>query len=188
MKSKNNTSGFSLLGAVILRFRVLRLCRYLRKKGIECGIRGQFRSKATAHRWSTAYHIVNGFIKLSELRKLREGRDNDGNLWYRPEWGSDLPDNTIAAIIPEIKTNAQILGQRRSVFAAEGYDFFDPRRQPNLSTIPVSSHIGGLAIDVKLDWDKLGGAWSDEACGIVEKFGLRRPIQEEHWHLELSYG
>jgi RHS repeat-associated protein len=45
---------------------------------------GGLRSKETAHRWSTAYHILHDFVLIDDLRKNRI--DIDGNIWYRDEW------------------------------------------------------------------------------------------------------
>ena len=176
----------NIIGAFILRIRVKRFCSYLRRLGIKSAIRGQFRSRAKAHRWSTAYHILSGAITIGDLRALRGGVDRDGNQWYKAEWDLGMPENASANLSSEISANAQSLGAKKLSFAAEGYGPTDARRIPNLNEVPVSKHIWGLAIDVNIDWDKLGAPWSNKVCDLVDQWGLARPVISEHWHLELK--
>lgn len=169
-----------------LRWRVWRLCRYLQGQGITAYMRNQFRPRPMAHRFSTAYHLVNGNITLGALRVLPAGCDQDGSQWFRPEWGVNLPDELPASFVAEIVANANVLAQIRIKYAEEGYESHDRRRLPNLADIPVSKHIQGWAIDTKVDWDALGGPWSEAACQMVARFGLTRPVPGEYWHFEMK--
>jgi hypothetical protein len=45
---------------------------------------GGLRSPKTAHRFSTAYHILHDFVSIEDLRKTPI--DADGNIWYKQEW------------------------------------------------------------------------------------------------------
>jgi hypothetical protein len=172
--------------AIIIRYRIYDLKSYLYKLGIECKLIQQYRSKKTAHRWSTAYQIVKGGVNLGDLRRLKNGMDADGNIWYEEGWDADGSDTECAAISKSILDNAIRLGQSKMHYAEEGYESDDPRRKPNTKSIPVSRHIYGLAIDIRIDWSQLGGPWSQKAEQIISEFGFRRPHRNEEWHFELD--
>lgn len=159
---------------------------YLEDQAIDCRITKFLRKRRTAHRWSTAHHIVNGRISIGALRRLKDGRDTDGNIWYKREWDAGHNDDASASACKLIKSNAIELGSPGTVYAEEGYAADDPARLPNLRDIPISKHIFGLAIDILVDWSKLGGPWSDHAKDVVTKFGLVRPVDHEHWHFEID--
>jgi hypothetical protein len=156
--------------AIVLRYKARLLCRHLETQGIHYTIAQQFRSKQGAHRWSTAYQIVTGNIPLETLRQLDGGRDRDGNIWYRKEWDAGA-----------IVENARSMQPPTHAYAEEGYEDSDPRRLPNLSTIPVSTHIRGQAIDILAEWDRVS-----DAERIISGLGLTRPYAAEPWHFELT--
>lgn len=128
------------------------------------------RAPATAHRWSTAWHIRHRRIRLRRLRALNNGRDLDGNLWYQRRWTWN-----------RIIANAR--GHWNGAYAAEGYPRRDPRRRPNINRPWVSNHIHGRAMDVTHPW--VIGSWSRRARRIVANHQLRRPVRTEHWHFEI---
>lgn len=133
---------------------------------------GGLRSLKRAHEISTAYHIQEGSVKLEALKALKDGKDLDGNLWFKEGWGE-----------AQIKANAK--SHWDGALAYEGYPVGDPRRLPNGLTEPkVSEHCSGKAMDLTIKW-RDGGGWHKEANDLVEKFGLVRPIVKEHWHFEL---
>jgi hypothetical protein len=170
----------------ILLYRVIALIVYLENQGVNCRIIKFFRKRKTAHRWSTAYQIFDGNISIGVLRSLQDGMDIDGNVWYRPEWDPGYDDYVSGNTSELIKRNAITLGPPKIVYAEEGYDPDDPHRLPNLKDIPVSKHVYGLAIDAFIEWSKLEGPCSDTAKGIVAKFGLVRPVDNESWHIEVD--
>lgn len=169
-----------------LRYRITALKLYLNRLKIKCKMMQQYRSKKTAHQWSTAYQIANGSITLGDLRRLKSGRDADGNMWYKRDWDPGGSDNECANISKNIANNAIKLGQVKIHYAEEGYEPDSPYREPNLKSIPVSRHVHGKAIDFKIDWSQLGGAWSSKTKQIVSRFGLIRPYKQEPWHFELD--
>ena len=123
---------------------------------------------------------------MRALRELENGKDEDGNLWYRREWDAGYADDERANASEPIKENAVHWGPTDTVYAEEGYAADDPRRRPNLTAIPISKHVYGLAIDVLIEWEKLGGPWSDRSRSLIAQFGLVRPFVDEAWHLELD--
>jgi len=172
--------------AALIRVRVKLMSYHLRRRGVMCTINAQFRAPALAHRWSTAHGIVTGRITMGALRTLDSGRDRDGNVWIRQQWGRELSDQTRSDACPEIVQNAIALGPATMVYAEEGYECGDPRRLPNTEDIPVSKHVGGRAVDLNVNWALLGGPWSEQSNALVTRFGLRRPVPEEPWHVELA--
>ena len=174
--------------SMALLYRSIAMAVYLENNEIHCRITKFLRKRETAHRWSTAHHIVNGRIKIGALRKLKGGKDRDGNLWYSQEWDTGYDDEISASKCEPIKINAIKLGSPQTVYAEEGYEPEDEARLPNLQDIPISKHVFGLAIDIKVDWHKLGGPWGDHAQKVVTKFGLVRPVEYEEWHFELIPG
>jgi hypothetical protein len=169
-----------------LRYRITALKLYLNRLGINCKFNQHYRSKKTAHRWSTAYQIAIGNITLEDLRRLKNGKDQDGNIWYKKEWDLGEPYSECAKISTDILDNAIKVGPPRMVYAEEGYESDDPRRYPNVKSIPVSKHVYGKAIDFEIDWNQFGGAWSSNAAQIISQFGLIRPVKKEDWHFELD--
>ena len=187
MKLHSSTWRFDHLGdAALIRVRVKLLSYHLRRRGVMCTINAQFRPPALAHRWSTAHGIVTGRVTMGALRALDSGRDQDGNVWIRPQWGRELSDRMGSDACAQIVQNAIALGPAKMVYAEEGYEPEDPRRLPNTEDIPVSRHVGGRAIDLNVDWALLGGPWSEQSTALVTRFGLRRPVPEEPWHVELA--
>jgi len=145
-----------------------------------------YRSKKIAHRWSTAYQITNGGITLGDLRRLKNGKDEDGNIWFKSDWDPGESDGECAKISKSIENNAIKLGQAEMHYAEEGYESDSPYRFPNLPSIPVSRHVDGKAMDFNIDWSHLGGAWSSKTEKIISQFGLIRPYKQEPWHFELD--
>lgn len=172
--------------SMVLRFRITALKLYLGRSGIKCKLMQHYRSKKIAHLWSTAYHITNGSITLGDLRRLRNGKDKDGNIWYNRFWDPGGSDGECANISKSIEKNARKLGQADLHYAEEGYETDSTYRAPNLPSIPVSKHVYGKAIDFNIDWNQLGGAWSSKAEKITAQFGLIRPYRQEPWHFELD--
>ena len=168
-----------------LRFRVYRLVRALKARGIFCSIHHQYRAPEKAHRHSTAYHIVTGKISVGHLRELASGCDLDGHLWLLPEWAEDLDDATPANQCAFIVRNASELEPESRRYAKEGYEKSDPKRAPNAADVPVSKHVYGLAIDLNVDWSKLDGDWGPKTNALIAQFGLCRPLKSESWHVEL---
>lgn len=208
-----------------LKARFNRMVIALNAMGITYKVMGDVRPKRQAHLVSTAYHIHTKQVPLKELRALKGGKDLDGNVWYRKGWEMVTPffsllyrprPATEAEILekaPDLlekaKENALELAENEgSDFigtftfrpnivncAYEGYAKDDPHRKPNLSTVPISNHVIGQAIDLKgIEWNKLGGEWSAEARKFVASFGLTRPFapeaqtycKKEAWHFELA--
>jgi hypothetical protein len=176
----------NLYASALLLYRAASLCVYLEQQGIRCRITKFLRKPKTAHRWSTAHHIVNGKITLEQLRRLDDGRDLDGNVWYKPEWDAGGDGSQSASASEPIKQNAIHQGPPHTVYSQEGYAPNDPARLPNLPDIPISKHVYGLAIDMTVEWERLGGAWGDYAQALVAQFGLARPVASESWHFELG--
>ncbi len=172
--------------AIILKYRISVFKLYLNKLGINCKLLQQYRSKKIAHRWSTAYQIANGGITLGDLRRLKDGIDEDGNIWYKRDWDPGGSDDEYARISKPIVTNAIKLGQAKMHYAEESYETNSLRRDPNIKSIPVSRHVYGQAIDFRIDWSQLGGPWSLKAEQIISQFGLLRPHGQEYWHFELD--
>jgi hypothetical protein len=180
---------------------------------------GDMRTRQTAHVVSTAHHIYQrGGISLEDLRALPDGKDADGNVWYRKAWetvptwggwGTPRPA-TGGEIWQEAQANAFALAKQQGEdfvkepwrgpatisCAYEGYDADNEGRKPNVREVPLSNHVVGKAIDLTIDWSKLGGDWSEEANEFVASFGLIRPFSpdsetyciKERWHFELGPG
>ncbi len=125
----------------------------------------------TAHKWSTAWNIYHGLISTERLEALPDGKDFDGNLWYKKEWTRS-----------EIAENAKSKMKNR---AYEGYPPKDPRRLPNIDDVKQTKHCFGEALDIKIRW-RNGDGWHEEAKRLVEQFGLKRPEPDEPWHFELA--
>ena len=177
---------FDVYTSIILKYRITTLKFFLDRLGVYCNLIQHYRSKEAAHLWSTAYQIANGNITIGDLRRLENGKDKDGNVWYKRNWDPGGHDNICAKISKNILDNAIKMGTPKMVYAEEGYEHDDPHRYPNLKNIPISKHVYGKAIDVKIDWPQLGGAWSTEADQIISQFGLVRPYNQEDWHFELD--
>ena len=147
-----------------------------------------------AHWMSVRFWIARGGMKMidrSLFAKLKDGKDEDGNLWYKPGWTDD-----------QIIANAEKLyaGGGTGKVAAEGYNFGDSRRAPMRleSGQGVSAHCSGHAVDVGIPWrdknnpsSKAPDLWGWEE--IYHQFGLTRPLHkdkggdskmQEHWHVE----
>lgn len=174
-----------LLSAWRLRFRVYRLARALKKRGIRCNINVHYRAPAKAHRFSTAYHIATGQIRVGSLRALAHGCDSNGHQWIKPEWAIHLTDAQPANLCPFVVNNATALAPEGLPYAEEGYEKNDPKRAPNTSDAPVSKHVYGLAIDLNVDWKQLDGEWGAQTNAFIAQFGLCRPQKAEWWHVEL---
>lgn len=172
--------------SIILRNQITALKLYIGRLGINCKIMQHYRSNEIAHRWSTAYQIFNGGITLGDLRRLKNGKDEDGNIWYKRDWDPGGSDGELAKTSKSIENNAIKLGQAGMHYAEEGYEPDSPYRAPNLQNIPVSRHVHGKAIDFEIDWSQLEGAWSSKTEKIISQFGLIRPYKQEPWHFELK--
>lgn len=99
------------------------------------------RSPKEAHRWSTAYQIRQGNVPLKNLQELSDGRDKDGNTWYKPEWTKK----------EEVQENAKAIWE--GALAAEGYPKGDERRKPNTFAGGVTRHATGMAVDATFVWN-----------------------------------
>jgi hypothetical protein len=132
------------------------------------------RTPSKAHKWSTAYYIRQGVITQDRLEALPEGKDLDGNLWWKAGWSQ-----------AEAIRNAESIWSGARAY--EGYKPGDPRRLPNLDTTNSSQHCIGEAVDVKIRW-RNGDGWHAEANALVDSFGLHRPEAGEPWHFELKPG
>ncbi|MCB0594934.1 MAG: hypothetical protein H6557_34355 [Lewinellaceae bacterium] len=158
-----------------LENRVRNLCEYLIDQNLvseNITFNEGARSKIKAHRWSTAYHIRQGEVPLSNLQALDEGMDLDGNLWYKEGWTWD-----------QIVENAENYWGGK--LAHEGYKPGTAERLPNIDAVPVSNHcLEKSALDASIRW-RNGDGWHAEAIQLVSRFGLARPISTEHWHFEL---
>ena len=135
---------------------------------------GGLREPETAHLNSTAFHIRTGVVTMDAVKALADGKDLDGNVWYREGWTED-----------QVKANALDVWDGK--VAHEGYVAGDPKRLPNAPEVPVSTHCSGQAMDVTIPWRKSDGdGWHQEARELVTRFGLARPIDpDERWHFEL---
>lgn len=173
--------------ALLLRYRYIQFKKELDKLRVHCELKQQYRDRKTAHTWSTAYHIIQGKITIGSLRKLANGRDLDGTLWYSERWGNGVDDYEAANTASYILENAMKKAAPNSSYAEEGYPPDSDYRLPNLAVIPVSKHVSGMAIDVDVDWDRLGGAYTHLVHKLLTSFGLRRTKDDEAWHLELLF-
>ena len=73
------------------------------------------------------------------LKALPDGKDPDGNLWYKEGWTeADVKEHAVGVWDGEV--------------AHEGYGPADPRRLPNAAEVPVSTHCNGKAKDVTIPW------------------------------------
>jgi hypothetical protein len=133
---------------------------------------GGVREPETAHRNSTAYHIRTGVVTMDALKALPDGKDRDGNVWFKEGWTET-----------EVKANA--LDVWDGEVANEGYGPADPKRLPNAAEVPMSTHCNGHAMDITIPW-RDGDGWHKEARDLVKQFGLVRPFDpKERWHFEL---
>lgn len=198
-----------------LKARFNRMVIALDEKGIKHDGIADVRSKKLAHILSTGYHIhETATVSLKVLQALKDGKDIDGNIWYKKEWeqvstylGFGSPRAaTDAEILEKVKDNAFALVKNQGTdyikggkvnCAYEGYEMGDAQRLPNVSDVPISNHVNGRAIDLSgIEWGKLGGEWSDDARKFVASFGLTRPYSPEaktyctteRWHFELEQG
>jgi hypothetical protein len=150
------------------------------------------RGPMTAHRMCVSWNIQYRWgkvITLDALKALPGGKDDDGNLWYKPDWSED-----------DIKKNAKDV-RASSAIAAAGHQKGEHARAPlPINASPgVSRHCTGGAVDVAIPWRAPGKdaaekatdlwAWED----IYKQFGLHRPLHrdiqsqpnlQEHWHIE----
>ncbi|UCF91847.1 MAG: DUF4157 domain-containing protein [Desulfobacterales bacterium] len=180
-----------------LKKRILDLCECLNAlelvKHEKFAATSACRAKQKAHRLSTAYHILNGYVTLADLQSYlpvgtgepgTEVRDMDGNLWYVSGW-----------TLEQTKANAvKNWGGGKISLAYEGYEVGDPYRIPNTQDPKkpiVSSHAYGQAMDVWPLWIK--DAWDAEHDKVIKSYGLTRPIdssnpygpsEAELWHYE----
>jgi len=154
------------------------------------------RSKKEAHKWSTAWHIRNNRISLSKLKGLKDGKDEDGILWYDKAAdnvykeskgeGGEKPKKVLdeAETMKKIQTRAR--GYWKGAYAAEGYKKGDSKRNPNGNGANVSNHTIGEAIDISLKY-KIN-AFDPIIDALSLAFGLYRPVKEgsqaESWHFE----
>jgi hypothetical protein len=174
--------------ALLLRCRVLRLCSFLKRRGIRCQINVHTRYPALAHRWSVAHHLLNGTLTIGDLRALPAGRDQDGHLWLAPQWDDlDLPPDAPARNLPKVSAQATRLAAPDGVYAEEGYPPGHSARRPNPDEVPVSLHVQGLAIDLGIDWTSVDDEdpWGATVNAWVARFKLARPIPDEPWHFTL---
>jgi hypothetical protein len=196
-----------------LKARFNRMVLGLKAKGVTYGTINDVRPRTNAHILSTAYHIrEKQAIPIGQLQALKEGKDLDGNVWFKDEWkqvpgflGLGKPRSaTDEEQLAKAKENAvalvkalgsSFLTKGNINCAYEGYEPADPHRKPNVPDVPVSNHVSGNAIDLSaIDWDKLGGSWSEDARKFVASYGLTRPYSpeattyciKEHWHFELA--
>jgi outer membrane protein OmpA-like peptidoglycan-associated protein len=182
-----------------LKTRFNRMVVELKKRGIGFDGIDDVRDREIAHILSTAYHIYNKKIPLTDLQALPGGKDAHGNVWYQPHWNMREVRNNAFEKAKRAKSgavNEPDYGWNSINCAYEGYPD-GPQRLPNVSAVPLSSHVEGKAIDLsKIEWDKLGGPWSSEAKKFVSSFGLYRPFTpeadtyciKENWHFELPPG
>jgi hypothetical protein len=184
-----------------LKARFNRMVGAMRGKGMGFTTIDDVRPVKTAHIISTAHSIHDKqVISMDALRALPNGEDEDGNVWFRPEW-----DNWHLGVYPqEVEDNALALARNEGDYlnkagtgvncAYEGYLPSDTARLPNVPEVPISNHVTGNAVDLSdIDWGPLGGAWSPEAIAFVDNFELTRPYSptattyciKEPWHFEL---
>lgn len=171
-----------------------------------------YRSPQVAHRWSTAYNIINGGVGLLELRKTPV--DQDGNIWYREEWdATNCPNpnptgsylylfwkiikNASDAVPAEAKQGWGYvwagMGFVQNVPKAnEGYPGNDQRRLPNILSeekVPVSSHVTGKAVDIGNDWVEGVNWWDSRVDKIAAQYNFVRSQglnsdAPEYWHFQ----
>ena len=158
-----------------------------------------YRDPKTAHRVSTAFHIIHDFIADSDLEKTSV--DLDGTIWYKDEWKYLFPDCDKVNIVSNwlkdlrIKQNASaqispdyynskyyvwdgIFRIKSSAYALEGYASGDPRRLPNSNNPPISKHVLGLAVDIGNGFSNPNLQWSSEIDSIAMKYDLIRPYHQ----------
>ena len=163
----------------------------LAEQGIDVEITQSARNPQLAHQWSTAYNIFIGNISIDDLRL--NPIDMDGNVWFSEEW-----DNGNDRVLErKVKVNAWEKGSQSCfvsfweicfgnnlIYALEGYSTGDPRRTPNISNVPISNHVFGLAVDL---------SWKDVEDSVIgetaAKHDLFRPLlyfkeSPENWHFE----
>jgi RHS repeat-associated protein len=163
-------------------------------------ITNSFREPADAHRYSTAYNIIEGNLSQEVLRE--NPIDLDGNVWFREDWLYNDPQCVYEHFrCGATKWNASSLGVMSGNiacdnydcyptvnFALEGYPAGDPRRLPNNDNVPVSQHVSGLAVDITGNWSI--DPWDPRIDEIAAEYGLYRPynpsnsVFPEFWHFE----
>lgn len=151
------------------------------------------RSPHDAHFMCVRYEIArNGMqnVSMENLKKLKDGRDADGNKWYEPGWTKD-----------QVIAHAESLYGKggKGAVAAAGYNFGDAHRAPlDIGSGPgVSRHCSGHAVDVDIPWrsenapEHTSDVWAWEQ--VYHQFGLTRPLHkdrggkkstQESWHIE----
>ena len=180
-----------------LKTRILALCECLVAlrlvEATEFAATSACRKKKKAHRLSTAYHIINGYVSLSDLQAHLpspgkagdEVRDEDGLLWYVRDW-----------TLEQAKAQAVMNWRGGKInLAYEGYAVGEKGRDPNTkdpNKPPVSQHVYGKAMDVWPPWKKKD-EWDAAHNRVIKLYGLKRPIDSknpygsqaaEHWHFE----
>lgn len=142
------------------------------------------RSPFEANSWCVAWYLLHApsknIVTLDTLKALDGGKDIAGNVWYKPGW-----------TLEDAKKVARTI-RTSSAQAAAGYPRGDKRRAPLKINegMGQSRHCTGNAIDVTINWRKEGvnaskntahtWGWKD----IYTRFGLHRPVSNEHWHTE----
>jgi hypothetical protein len=167
------------------------------------------RSPKRAHKWSTAWNIRHRNVPLANLQALTDGKDEDGNLWYDPEWEKDLPTGKDHKLNKEgreklwVKIIANAKKHWNGALAAEGYALSDSRSKPNVHK-KQSNHVFGNAMDISIPWKSgatfqipgdaskktytiIDGKQGDNAANrLIAHFKLSRPVKNEAWHFQLS--
>ena len=192
----------------VLYYRCNRLCQYLIDNDIVVGdiyMTQGMRSPKKAHRWSTAWNIRQERVPLKNLQDLENGKDKDGNVWYKTEWEHGLKKDSKGEFTAasrkmlwrRIKKNARTYWT--GSIAAEGYELKDPKIKPNVHK-KVSNHCTGQAMDISIPWKPgaqvrlrtktgriINGQNTDAmANALVAAFGLSRPVRSEKWHFQLA--
>ena len=168
-----------------------------------------YRPKEKAHILSTAYHIINDYITIDDLRETPV--DLDGNVWYKSEWDYLNCAGIAGKVLLDVLVNQNALSKvpndakitrfkipYNTTYALEGYPTWDPHRLPNTNSPKVSRHTLGEAFDIGLDgrsnpvpWEQFNG----KIDGIARRHNLFRAYYNryiayadytamEWWHFE----
>ncbi len=156
------------------------------------------RSKAEAHKRSTAVGIINGDISLDDL--LITPEDLDGNEWIPKKCQIINTEGCIKGnaidILAELGDSlggshwlCKLFWSCNDVSwhtAHEGYKIGTPARLPNTTDVPISTHILGLAVDVNYiqNGDYMEQNMIESIINIGQENGLCLPIKGENWQFE----
>ncbi len=172
------------------------------------GGQSALRDRPVAHKWSTEHYITQdkkkdeimpNFVMMHGNSSYQDGEkiiDKDKTTWAEKSDFVDKDNKKVgtegAGEVDQTKTWANIrefvdgynFRSNKNSAASEGYDSGDAKRFPNASTVSVSNHIYGNALDLtKQGFLKMNDPINDF---IAWEFGVQRNVDKEQWHFECT--